>query len=562
MISMRYFGIRTNSIPNLLGEGIELENLNWVWRKGTQDSFNISVPFGYKCSWEIIDSRSLVIVASGTGTTVTRTFTNYVDANGLALAYDIKVYARKGSLIQPRRFRRAITVLPALFTRAQANVIWNFSSGGVTYRDNNMVDRPGYKVWCEGVYSGTGYLGLEEWLSSIPEQPVHFLAAPGTVVEIQHTGTNYGVRINRNCQNILWDGMGDPNIPYGFKITCNTAAAQMVYMETADSTSTPTTAGKNIHFCGTQIVSNDSLLGAALEIQTYNAGSVGYNSGWALDGVVLHDCLISGPRSEGIYILRFDDSANYAPASRMVIYRVKTTRTGADGLQLGLCNDSEMHDCEVNDAGWREDPNHKNGIQWNPGAKNLRIYRNKVFSCKNTVSANLGIHGGDAEVHSNLFINRTVGALSNIYMALYQNVDTPTIDMKWYNNTIIAPTGSGDFPFYIAKLTNAVTTEFNKLVLANNLLVSHNTVQYSTLNNPSLTNAIISNYISASLSTPQFVDQASNDFRILPTSPAYGARTGGYTPTSPFANEDVDGYEYDFTNYPVRGCYSGASSRT
>lgn len=561
MITMRHFGLRASSIPNLLGEDILLQNHKNIWRVGSSNSFNLSVPQGYKCSWQIVDSRSLITVASGTGTLVSRTFSAYTDTDGLVQCYDIVAIARKGFLQFKRRFRRAITMLPALFTRAQANAIWDFSAGGVTYRDNNFTDRTGYKVWCEGIYTGAGYLGLEEWVSSNPELPVHFLAAPGTVVEIRHTGTNWALRINRNCQNILWDGMGDPDTPYGFKFSCTGANAQMVYMETADSTSTLSNASKNIHLCGVHIDGNGTMLGAGLEVQTYNSGATAYGN-WTLDGVIIHDVLIENPQSEGTYFLRFDDSAGYAAASRMYIYRIKTFNTGADGIQFGLCNDSEVHDCEVTNAGTKNDPNHKNGMQWNPGAKRFRLYRNKIYSCKNTVSANIGVHGGDAEVHSNLFINRTVGSLSNIYLALYQNVDQSTIDMKWYNNTIIAPNGSGDFPFYIAKLTNAVTTEFNKLVLANNLLVDSTTTQYQTLNNPSTANFIVGNYITTNIATPKFIDQLNNDFRLDPTSPAYGARLGGYTPTSPFANEDVDGYEYDFNNNPVRGCYSGASSRT
>jgi hypothetical protein len=173
------------------------------------------------------------------------------------------------------------------------------------------------------------------------------------------------------------------------------------------------------------------------------------------------------------------------------------------------------------------------------------------------LSANIGQkYQNYCEVFSNLFVNRTSPVPSNFFINLYQNDITSTVDFKVFKNTIVAPNaGSTSVPFYIAKRLPSVTTEFNKLILANNLLISTTTTQYGVLNSPSLTNAVISNYISTNIATPGFKDVANDDFRLASlSSPAFATINKTFTPAHPLYDEDVDGVKY-LTD--VNGCFSG-----
>jgi hypothetical protein len=235
-----------------------------------------------------------------------------------------------------------------------------------------------------------------------------------------------------------------------------------------------------------------------------------------------------------------------------------TKRTGADGIQVGLTRESEISECIIEDAGFKLDDNHSNAFQLNPGNKNVYWFRNKVLSATYTLSMNTGIHAGNQEIFSNLFVNKTANMESNFYLGLAQNTaqDGSSIDVKIIHNTIVSPSGkAGNVPFYIAKATSGVTTTFRKLIIADNVIINKDTTQYATLNSPNLSEAVIDNYITTSSAAPMFKSYSAGDYNINSlSSPNYQSVSGAYIASHPLAAEDIDGYQF---KRPVNGAYSG-----
>lgn len=550
-----------DNTPNGLGEGIEFTLPNFEMRVGTAYSLGITPPTGYSVTWAIQDAHSLMpgrtprVLATGTGTTASWTPTTSVDLSGRHLFVYLTAIVTKGTTLAFFRRSKKMRVAPPRVTSEDAfNVVWNFSTGNIEYKDNNRVDRTNYKIGVKGTGTSSAWLGLEEWISTNPDQPCTIQNVPGQIARINHTGTNYGLKITQGCQNLFIDGGGDPNIDYGIELNMVNNGAQILYIEGWGTNAS--TATKNVAITRVKALGNNVVQGAGFEIATSNAAGLNYDSGFTVDGISIYDCYIQETVSEGVYVGRFTDDQGYAPITNLTLLRIHTKHTGADGIQWGLCRNSEISECFVEDAGHRNDPNHRNAWQVNPGNKNVYAFRNTSIGSINTLSMNTGAHGGAQEFFANLYVNKTSNMPSNFFINLQQNSDSSSIDVKFIRSTLISPTGaSGNVPFYIAKQTGGVTTIFNKLIIADFTIINKDTTQYATLNSPNLSEAVIDNYITTSANAPMFQNYTANQYNLTSlNSPAFQSVNNAYSAAHPLAAEDIDGYQY---KRPVNGAYSG-----
>jgi len=562
--------------PNGQGEGIEVLFLRDTWRTGTQDNFIITVPTGYQCNWEIVEASSLIANTPYTVSSPARVAgTPYVAASGNSAGsiahtfaptdamkvFHIHVTVRKGNVLQFQRwFFGAITVHPPLFTRAQANLIINLVSG-ITYRDNNLIDRTNYKVWVEGVGTSGAYLGLEEWVSSVAYQPVHFLIAPGTVAEIRATGA-YAIRINQNCQNILIDGCGDPGIPYGLKLSMpgTGARAQICYIEASTvSGSTPATAGYNIWVRGVESDGNN-ISSAGWKIDTANSATLNYatvlasptNQG-ALKGLNISRVFTQRTNDEifyGGYVHDSDHSPGFTscPIIGAFIYDFHTDSSGGDALQLGASMfKPHVFRCTVKNAGTRNDPSHKNMIQFSSGNVDMFFFANITYSGKNLHSVATGEKGNRLYVWGNVLKNPNVDGNNHIntFFRVDQNTAYSSITAQWYSNTYDV---FENHPFEAWNATNTPAL-YPKLHLdyTGNAIVADTLQGVFPQNSIDQSFFVVNNkqVLRANAGTLGFVDFAGGDYRPANLSSAlFGARTLPDNP-HPLANTDQDGYVYN-----------------
>jgi len=110
-----------------------------------------------------------------------------------------------------------ITVLPAVFTEAEADEVIDFSK--VTEKDfskdySNEV-RPGYKIMMKGNFEGkfkiTGLRGTSE-------NPVHIINSGQVTITAGMESSPYPFLWNGGNQYIIMDGKADPKFEYGFVI--------------------------------------------------------------------------------------------------------------------------------------------------------------------------------------------------------------------------------------------------------------------------------------------------------------------------------------------------------
>ena len=569
-----------NSTPNGQGEGITVSNLQMYWRQGAANTFNINVPVGYGYIYQIIEHESVLtgdplqwnVVKMGNGITsgsVTHTFANLNDNMTM---YDIRIVITKGNLVFERFLtgKQAITCLPAMFTRATADAIWNFTTNGVTYRDNNFTNRTNYRVWCEGDYNGAGFMGLEEWVSTNIHQPVHIMADPAAQVTLTTTNA-FLWRINRDCQNILIDGCANPNQKYGFKFTFTggVSHAQMMVLETStNDTSTPATAGKNIWVCGVDFV-NEINGSAFVKCDTANSAAVNYdvylNTGTgALTGLHLSTLRFTGGHDEGLYCGYVDDLTHngfaHAPIVGARIYDLIADSTGGDGLQMGasLFN-PEITGCQVINAGVRMDANHKNMFQLSSGNRGVNFYRNIGFSGQNLFSIFSGRGGYDINIFSNQLRNPKADSLGhvNFFCVIYPNDYFQDLPWRIHNNTMDL---RENHPIEMWNLTaNPQTTKVNPFWYVDNAIVADQTQQMFTMNNPNQSGWTVANYQVTNSATPQFKNYAAQDYRPASlASPLFGPLTP-FTKTHPLEDYDIDGYKMKL---PIRGCNFGIELQT
>ena len=568
-----------DSTPNLLGEKITTTGLKDVWRVGVSNGCSLNIPTGYNCTWSLIDSETLAEETSSVGVSVLYTFTTAMKA------YDLRVVVTKGTLSFERYFKRAVTVFPAIFTQAQANVTWDMDSGGFSgFADLGNVDRQGYKIWATGNGTRSGKNGANtidfanaittiKAKSTNENLPIHVIfksKTPGKQMIIETNGYPYPFNVTE-CQNILFDGCADDALQYAVKFTFGpgiSTAGQSIYLRGIedDGSTTLANAGKGITLAGFEVDgrggASNARIGSSCTAQAQNFAdsdinysNYQFNKIWMLR-MYIHDML-----DESLYLGRTGDTDNYGTLSNVRLYNVICENSGNDSIQFGNCNNVEAHNNVFLNSGLRNNSGQRDGIVINPGCRDVAFYQNLILTAPELMQTQTGTKGRNVEVFSNIFVNRISNPASNIFSQASNNVEGfNDIIIKFFNNTLIIPASATNPPFYMFYNSGMGSTKVNPYISADNLIVAANTTQYGVNGNvSSQANWIVNNYITTNIATPGFVDQANNDFHLTSTSsPAFRARQS-FTRIHHMAQYDYEGVKWPMD---VSGAYSAYEKMT
>lgn len=536
--------------PNGLGERISVQNLKKVWRIGTNESCTLSIPQNYTVDWAICDDRTHVAVATGTGTTV-----SYTPVDGqYSQVFYIRAVASKGPDLVFPFISKTFPIYPADFGPNDPGVIHWDASNFIQYRNDNYANRTGAKIYIDGEITTTGLPAFEKWRSTDKYHPCHFRFGPNFK---NMTGNAYGMRVNRNCQNLLFDGVYENHdgvlfemVPKTGETYGSTTRAQIIYVEAADTDTTQVAAdaSKNLTFGGFHLKGH-GISSAGITWQTTNTPNINYDT-YSLDGCNMHDFLIEDTNDEGIYIGRFTDALSptraYGPITNARFFRIKTINTGADGMQWGSCFNSVMYDLDITNAGYRSDPSHKNGISWNGGNKNCSVFNVKINSCKNGIAMHTGRGGGDCEFFNVILINPTINAV-NWFLRIDENDYDKTLSYRLHHNTTWIAQGNSE-EVWAATATPVIQTIMNPYISADNAFIQPDVSKYVVrFNNTPNTGWILNDYLTTNFNA--FV--SNSDFNPKDAnSPLFRAKTPGVTTAHPWAAYDFDrvGYFKDCSN--------------
>lgn len=538
--------------PNGKGERISVQGLKKVWRIGTKESCIISIPKDYSVSWEICDDRTHIALASGTGPEV-----SYTPVEGqYSQVFYIRGIVSKGDKLVFPFISKTIPIYPADFLPGDPGVIKWDAATFITYHNDNYKNLIGQKIYIDGEMTTSGLPAFEKWRSTDKYHPHHIRFGPNFKLL---TGNAYGMRVNRNCQNLLFDGIHEDHQGVVFEMVPKpatatkpaekygvTSRAQIIYNEAADTdiTQLAVDASKNITMGGFRLRGN-GISSAGITWQTTNTPNINYKT-YSLDGCNMHDFLIEDVNDEGVYGGRYTDdpklSTNgiaYAPITNARFFRIKTVNSGADGMQWGSCINCQMYDLDITNAGYRNDPSHKNAISWNSGNKNCSVFNVKINSTKNGIAMHTGRAGGDCEFFNIIMINPTTNAV-NWFLRIDENSSEDKIlSYTLHHNTSWIAQGNSE---EVWAEKPGIQTVMNPYVSADNAFIQPDTTKYvvrfnGTPNEGWILNDYLTTNFDAFVSKTDFNPKDAN-------SPLFRPKTPGVTMKHPFAAYDFDRVGY------------------
>lgn len=547
--------------------GLFSDRCNFL-RDGNTKNVTLNVPSNFFSMWSIQESSTNGIITAGTGLNVSfdaifkqEEETGFGSLPQGVKYYDLVVLAYLRGTTIKRHYRRIMSVVPAI--PGSYNV--TYTNGGVGYHDFNGTDHPDYKILITGNYNGTNYIGFEDLRSSDPSRPVHIVVDPNGVDF--RTTSSWILKMNKDCQNVIFDAVGNSENRWAFVGTMIDSGLQPVIIEPSDpgNGSTVSSSGKNLSVLGLYMDGNE--VSSAIYKVWFDAtgnATINYDN-WAYDGLQMVNCHGDSPVDEVFYIGQVSDglSGGYAkPKLTNLVFCYNTANnSGGDAFQMGAAIfDSEMHNCKCTNTAYRNDSNHRNMLQSSSGNNNFFIYRNQFGAVTDTVlthnsmSMFTGRGGGPIEMFSNLFVNLNTSSHVNNFARIDQNAFNDQMSFLCYNNTFVF-NRENSFEIWNANLT--VTSYFDPLKIVDNCIVNINDPdEVVYVNNPNQSGYTISNYKTNSTSAPGFLDYANGDFSPSSLSSALFLTRTSFTKNHVCSNQDIDGYEFISD---VHGCYSGAS---
>lgn len=528
--------------------GITIRNSSFthrVWRTGIPGSIDITVPPGYTASWQIINTKTRNVAASGSGNSASATLT--FGGTGVCNTYDFLVTITNGVKTFKRIFDGEITVYPAKFTEAQANLVIDLATESVNRDFSWATDRSGYKVYVKGTRTGRWNPFYLRALTAT--NPAHIIFDRAVI-----NSTTFGFSPTA-FQNVVIDGCMDESVPYGLVINkTGTGNDQGVYFQGADGTN----SSQNVIISGIEINGNGLIGNASAGFQVFTSDSVNFNeANYTFNNLYIHNIYSHDTGGEGYYLghfTDFDDDADtrfHSPFSDCAIYNCKSLNTGNDGFQMGLFRNTEVFRNEFINAGTRNQSSHMSGVQWSGGNRNCSFYRNYIDTDRNPFNGFSGRQSSSNEFFSNVFISR--GRVANgTNMFIRMDLSTE-LSMYWgfFNNTIIL---NNDLPWNLYNVNTSVTAIFNPLILADNVIVTNTATERELVNLFDTTNLTLNNLQTTNVASFGLSDPASKNYKPASlTSSVYRARTS-FTKLHPLANYDFEGVEF-FTD--TVGAYSG-----
>lgn len=521
-----------------------------VWRSGSSYTGTLTIPSGYSgITWEIVNHDTLAIEATGTGTSVTHTFTFAGTDN--CNTYALRVTGTKSghpdlNWVSPGEF----TCLPAIFTQGTADVVWDLGAGSVI-KDGLNTDRgaTGYKIWLKGTCSGTQVFNMFSWVSTNPLKPIHVICSNANI-----TSANGAVQLCKfgSNQNLIIDGCTDEAIQYGLQVNRTGGATECAYI-TADNGAT------GYIVCGVHVDNGVTTAGGSgFVIQMFNGTFTNDNVYRFRYGCVFN-CLVENTHAEGFYVGHTIDTAS-PPFAKLVgwkYYRCNSNHTNNEGFQMGGHINTEVFKCDWQDAGLSGTSGQINDWVWRDGNQNVALYMNHGKTTQDIVQLFNSTTGLDCEFFSNYFESSNASFIQGWLIRLSE-VPSHLLYYGVFNNLIRVSTGP-IFQLYNDPTFYPTLTVFH-LYADGNVLLSDTTTNYQLYNSFTLANSVMNNLAYTSTATPLFVDPTTQNYRPASTASPLLGFTRNSTATAArahwLANYDFDGYKY-MTGNLACGPFSG-----
>lgn len=514
-----------------------------IWRSGTQYTGTISAPIGYTVAWTIVNHETRSVIASGSTTSVTHTFT--FASVAVCNTYDLIVVATYGAKTFTRVFPGEFTCLPPV------PVTYDVTYNTAGDKNGGWTNRAGQKILITGSISR---INLYWFKSDDPTNPLHIVNKNLTIT----TTTNiisYGMTA---FQNVIVEGCTEENVQYGAYIVKNTgSASQMVQLLGAEPNDN-TKLSSNVILCGFQCNGNN-ITGAGITAFRIlnNRDSSNHAGTFTFNRFTMFNCYGYDTYEETFYFGQSNDAPSgglyYPYYTNTLYYRLRGANSGNEVMQSGLQHVSEMFCCDFRYGGLRNQNLHENLVQWSNGNQDTYFYMNYLEQgTHNLIAFFPGQTGGDCEFFSNVMYTagKDGDGGGNIWGRSDVNDVLPGIQYQFYRNTIIWTAGASAFTLY----ENA--TPWDLFISRGNICVGATTTEWENANGVNAAHVSFDNleYLTANIASVGFVDQANKDYNIASMSSPVFASYTAITSAHPYADYDYEGVEYPQSTY---GAYSG-----
>lgn len=524
-----------------------------IWRSGDALSGTIAVPTGYSSvTWQIIQHQTFAVEKSGSGLTVSHTFT--YKGTDKVNTFALLINATKSGKpdlwwLSPGEF----TCLPQ--KPVSWNETWDLSSTGTGFHNGGWTDHPtGWTIRVIGAHSGSNKLGEFYYRSSDPLHPVH-VVFDNCSITTNVVGTAFSPG---SSQNIIFDGCTDEAVQYGLSITRTAGAnGENVYCTPSDSTH----ESYNWVMCGMHVdngVFTQGGTGFVMQMTnnvTFNANTYTFTQ------LTVFNMLMENCKNEAYYVghTRDTDVPPFCKISNALYYRCNSNHSRNEGFQVGGHITSELFKCNWQDTGLGNEAGQMNNMQVNPGCQGMTVYMNQGLTARDLHQGFMGNTGTGVEIFSNVL--ETTGSGFVVWLCqMWDDVATPPYQWSNHGNTIITPDGIC-FSFY-NKNNPSNGTFFNPHFNDANVIVSstpNTNSNYQHFNGFVTTNVIMNNLYYTDINTPGFTSVVGKDYRPASlSSPLFGftqnTTSGGRRHA--WAQYDFDGYKRNPLNVCC-GAFSG-----
>jgi len=210
-------------------------SIHRVWRSGVERTGTITPITGYTTTWQILNHRTRAVVASGSGVSVTHTFTfaSMEDCN----VYDLLVVCTNGVKTFRKIFPGEFTCLPPV--PVSYDITWNTSGD----KAMGWTNRAGTKILATGNLTRLNPYWLK---SDDPTQPVHIVLKDLNI----STATNIISFGTTAFKNVIIDGCTEEDVQYGGYAEKTTGAASQIFQLLGAEPNDNTKTSANVIICG------------------------------------------------------------------------------------------------------------------------------------------------------------------------------------------------------------------------------------------------------------------------------------------------------------------------
>lgn len=385
-------------------------------------------------------------------------------------------------------------------------------------------------------------------------QPVTIINKGGAV--LIDTDHYYGIKFY-NCKHIILSGSGVEGLNYGIQVTRVDAGAGI----SVDYYSS------NVEIESVEIA-HTAIAGIYAKTEPFqgDCDQLVTRDNFTMYDLKIHDCYLHDIADEGFYIGSSKYTGQVVHQCNDVvvlphviegveIYNNIVEHTGWDGIQVSSAPvDCSIHDNVVRNDSYAAHPGQMSGILIGGGSK-CDCYNNKIYD---GTGDGIDVFGmGFMKIYNNLIVRagqtfepeNPTAFKSGIYIGKVEGALSPGATFSVYNNTIISPKSFG------------ITYNNDEAAMgyvANNLIT--NPGYYSVSGDAAFVNLNVSpslvsqqnNFKSTDNSSPRFLEAASDNYDLKPSSPAVNY---GKDLLAEGIVDDIEGRERPWHSYFDAGAY-------